>query len=235
MKQFEHYLNIVRNKVNESFDDKKLAKHVSGFIMSHGLKYARDYESVLEYLQNNDEDNCDDDSVTQLMTALLAHIQDSRPTYELRSVTVKYSDGSVINTNMAAHLSDEEIRNYYKIGKQFNLGNGKVDGDGNIGDNIQTVADVIINETTVNENYNMMVVAVPPIEEWFDVQISGIDGDIAKGFKYMDKTYCIRPKDLELFKANTGKLIKFKYLNTVGTKYMEFPEVKESRINKFNK
>ena len=48
---------------------------------------------------------------------------------ELRSVSVKYSDGTVINTDMASHLTDDEIRDYYKIGKQFNLGNAPVKGD----------------------------------------------------------------------------------------------------------
>jgi len=40
----------------------------------------------------------------------------------LRSVKVHFNDGNHLVTNMAAGLSDEEIRNYYAIGRSFNLG-----------------------------------------------------------------------------------------------------------------
>lgn len=42
----------------------------------------------------------------------------------MREVSVVFSDGNFINTSMAAHLSDDEIRAYYKIGSKFNLGKG---------------------------------------------------------------------------------------------------------------
>jgi len=45
----------------------------------------------------------------------------------LREVEVIFLDGSKIETNMAAHLSDAEIRNYYRIGSIFNLGHGEKD------------------------------------------------------------------------------------------------------------
>ena len=50
----------------------------------------------------------------------------------LRSAKVTYSDGTVINTSLAGHLTDKEIHEYFKIGKSFNIGNGLVD-------NMQTV------------------------------------------------------------------------------------------------
>ena len=41
---------------------------------------------------------------------------------ELRSVKVTYDNGDEITTNMAAHLTDEDINNYFKIGKSLNIG-----------------------------------------------------------------------------------------------------------------
>ena len=44
----------------------------------------------------------------------------------LRSVKVTYDDGSVETTSMSAKLSDDDIKDYFKIGKKFNVGkNGK--------------------------------------------------------------------------------------------------------------
>ena len=51
----------------------------------------------------------------------------------LRSAKITYSNGTVINTSLAEHLTDKEIHEYFKIGKSFNLGNGSG------GDNMQTV------------------------------------------------------------------------------------------------
>ena len=49
----------------------------------------------------------------------------------MRSARVTYSDGTVIRTSMAAYLTDKEIKDYFKIGKSFNIGI--------VDDNIQTV------------------------------------------------------------------------------------------------
>lgn len=45
----------------------------------------------------------------------------------LRSVEVTFADGSKLVTSMAAHLTDEDIKNYYKVGSSFNLGSGAKD------------------------------------------------------------------------------------------------------------
>lgn len=58
---------------------------------------------------------------------------------ELRHVTVYFTDGDKLNTSMAAHLTDEEIYNYYQKGKEFNIGSGE-------NDLIKTVDYVVINE-----------------------------------------------------------------------------------------
>lgn len=47
---------------------------------------------------------------------------------ELREVAVYFKNGGknnapfVMGTNMAAHITDAEIYEYYKAGKQFNIG-----------------------------------------------------------------------------------------------------------------
>lgn len=41
---------------------------------------------------------------------------------DLRAAKVTFSDGNEITTSLAAHLTDDEIRNYFKIGKEFNIG-----------------------------------------------------------------------------------------------------------------
>ena len=50
---------------------------------------------------------------------------------KLRAIAVVYSDGNLLTTNMAAHLSDKEMLEYFAIGKVFNIGSVK--------DNLQTV------------------------------------------------------------------------------------------------
>lgn len=46
---------------------------------------------------------------------------------KLRTVKVEFQNGDSLTTNMAAHLTDDEINNYYKPGKTFNLGVGGKD------------------------------------------------------------------------------------------------------------
>ena len=53
----------------------------------------------------------------------------------LRAIKVTYSDGTEISTNMAAHLTDEQMTDYFKVGSWFNLG-GKFDP---CADNMQQV------------------------------------------------------------------------------------------------
>ncbi len=48
-------------------------------------------------------------------------------TNNLRSVRVTYSDGNTVLTSMAAGLTDKQIRDYFAIGRQFNIGNGPED------------------------------------------------------------------------------------------------------------
>ena len=68
-------------------------------------------------------------------------------TNELRSVKVTYENGDVVDISMAAHLTDIEIYDYFKPGKQFNVGVGP-------NDNMQTVAKCEILEKIININKN---------------------------------------------------------------------------------
>jgi len=45
----------------------------------------------------------------------------------LRAVKVTYSNGKMIGTSMASNLTNRQIKNYFEIGKKFNLGNGAKD------------------------------------------------------------------------------------------------------------
>lgn len=64
---------------------------------------------------------------------------------KLRSVKVTYDNGDVVHTNMAADLTDDEIRDYFKIGKTFNIGDGP-------NDKMVKVKDVEILDKQVSEN-----------------------------------------------------------------------------------
>lgn len=46
---------------------------------------------------------------------------------KLRTVKVTYDNGDVIKTNMAGHLTDEQIYDYFAIGREFNAGDGPRD------------------------------------------------------------------------------------------------------------
>lgn len=64
----------------------------------------------------------------------------------LKGVEVTYEDGTVIPTSIAANLSDEDIHNYFKVGRMFNIGN--------VEDNMQAVKSVNIIRETMNEELN---------------------------------------------------------------------------------
>ncbi len=55
--------------IKENFED-KLQKHVLAFFIKYGVEYYDNKESVREYLQNNDEDNCNDENIELLLLKL---------------------------------------------------------------------------------------------------------------------------------------------------------------------
>lgn len=44
-----------------------------------------------------------------------------------RSVKVTYSDGTFITTSLNPNITDSEIKDYFKIGRKANIGNGAKD------------------------------------------------------------------------------------------------------------
>jgi len=42
-------------------------------------------------------------------------------------VDIHYSDGTKISTNMNPNLKDSEIKDYFKVGRAFNVGSGPLD------------------------------------------------------------------------------------------------------------
>jgi hypothetical protein len=58
------------------------------------------------------------------------------PTRQLREVKVTYSDGSINHTNVASGLSDDQIKEYWSIGREFNISTG---GYGDEADRMVTV------------------------------------------------------------------------------------------------
>lgn len=65
---------------------------------------------------------------------------------KLRKVKVTYDTGDTITTSMAANLSDKKIKDYFKKGKEFNIGSGGKDKMAKVKD-VEILEDV--NESTV--------------------------------------------------------------------------------------
>ena len=69
---------------------------------------------------------------------------------DLRSVKVNFDNGDSLTTSMAKDLTDDEIKDYYKIGKSFNL------GDGSGGDKMAKVKSVeILKETNAKKKIKL--------------------------------------------------------------------------------
>ena len=45
----------------------------------------------------------------------------------LRAVEVRFTNGDKLTTNMAAGVTNAEIKAYYKVGRVFNVGSGPKD------------------------------------------------------------------------------------------------------------
>lgn len=68
IKLFEQFLN--EKSVIKIFTKKQLDVHVLAFLVKYGVAYINNDASILEYLQNNDEDRSDKESQSELKTAL---------------------------------------------------------------------------------------------------------------------------------------------------------------------
>ena len=68
IKLFEQFLNEKSDK--NIFTKKQLDVHVLAFLVKYGVEYINNDASILEYLQNNDEDHADKESQAELKKAL---------------------------------------------------------------------------------------------------------------------------------------------------------------------
>lgn len=90
----------------------------------------------------------------------------------LRSVKVTFSDGSALTTSMAAHLSDEEIKEYYKVGKEFNLGHGDKDKKSKVskveilGDMSEAKEDLLSKAKEYVQNGGAYNASIKDFKEW---------------------------------------------------------------------
>ena len=71
-----------------------------------------------------------------LINDAMKNISQEKPENKLRSVLIIYSNGDFIPRNMASHLTDQEIRDYFSVGRYFNIGE--------VNDNMQKVKKCII-------------------------------------------------------------------------------------------
>lgn len=115
---------IINNNIHlfESLNEEFTTKDKIDYLAFHNNRLVRDFENMSEEVI--------DKLYTELETKLNENSSD------LNYVTVIYADGTEISTAMAAHLTEEEMRNYFAIGKEFNIGS--------VEDNVQPVEKLII-------------------------------------------------------------------------------------------
>lgn len=69
----------------------------------------------------------------------------------------------------------------------------------------------------------MMAFEIPAEETWERFR----NTEVPCGITYMDKTYLIREKDVQLFKDNVGKTVQFKYNQDEKMPIIEFPKISD--------
>jgi hypothetical protein len=103
----------------------------------------------------------------------------------LRSVKVEFENGDSYNTSMASHLTDEEIKNYYKIGTTFNIGLGP-------NDNMQTVKSCIILESNKNLDDFMNYDSTPEFNSHVLIMVNDIMNLVAKLKSHNSLSFAIK-------------------------------------------
>ncbi len=92
----------------------------------------------------------------------------------MKTVKVTYDTGDVETTSVNGAMSDEEIKDYFKVGTEFNIGS--------VEDKMATVTDVEILGSDVNEYVEASGARVEPIFEDDDstetIKIKIIDTDV---------------------------------------------------------
>ena len=95
------------------------------------IRHTDYFPQVVEFIQQSKSVND-----LLLIDKAMRNIDQSQPEHDLRSVLVLFANGDYLTTTMAAHLSDDDINDYYAKNKYFNIGN--------VDDNLQKVAHCII-------------------------------------------------------------------------------------------
>jgi hypothetical protein len=103
---------------------------------------------------------------------------------QMRSVKVTFENGETIDTSING--TDEEIKNYYKVGKEFNIGHNE--------DNMQKVKSVDILDSEITENHEDISLGTEIDDEGNMIknQLSTIEksiNSIDKGIKTGDEQY----------------------------------------------
>lgn len=125
---------ILKNeKLSESVNEGDYDFH-TGVADTIANNTAMNKDFVLKYLKKNYNDKKElmnmmakYASKKDYTTIAKAIMSGKKLNEKLRSVKVTYDNGKVITTSMAANLSDKQIKDYFKIGKQFNIGSGEKD------------------------------------------------------------------------------------------------------------
>jgi hypothetical protein len=115
-----------REKLNEEITNKMFAvkvKHDKGTttIKTNGS----DEEDVIKKVMK--AEGCPKSAIVSVKEIKKTNENSDMGGRNLRAVKITFDNGDVINTSMAAHLTDDEIKKYYTIGKSFNLGKGEKD------------------------------------------------------------------------------------------------------------
>ncbi len=153
---FEMFQNVNKIKLNEEYEDldnsdleipldPKAEKEANAQMKQH---YLKQYSLPMDQYKNPTEKWNKHTLPYDTEFSSDAPIKEESEGSNLRAVKVTFANGNSVTTSMAAHLTDDEIKNYYKIGKQFNLGGGA----NGVEDNMQPVTNVeILKEQGMNE------------------------------------------------------------------------------------
>lgn len=121
-------LTELRDNINRSFahKDSRRADKIAAFLPllnQARVMYCKEFPNSCSHVQGLTEDQRAD------FMGLYASEVDQwlKENPQLRSIKVTYNTGHVVETNMAANLSDSDMLEYFSIGRQFNIGSGPDD------------------------------------------------------------------------------------------------------------
>ena len=120
----------------------------------------------------------------------------------LIDVTIKFDNGDIIETNVNGDRTDEQIKEYYKVGKTFNLGSGE-------NDNLAKVVDVIIDRSMQKQSSCLAkFLDGPQYSKEIKIEAGLIKDGLVKyaGFDFNRGTkYTITTKGLEVLRNASEK------------------------------